>query len=80
MASCTTSTKAATSWSVVRSRSATAATKEASTSGARASQALTASDGTAPTAPQPSVASSSTRNHMAKRASSEKRAAISAGA
>ncbi len=64
MAACTTSTKAATSWSVVRSRSATASTKAASTSGARASQALAASEGTAPMAAQPSVASSSTRSHI----------------
>ena len=37
--SCTTSTKAATSWSVVRSRSATAATNASSTAGARSRQA-----------------------------------------
>jgi hypothetical protein len=80
MASWTTSTNAATSWSVIRSRSATASTNAASISGALARQNSAASAGTSPTSTQPSVASNSTRSHMAKRASSEKSAAISFGA
>jgi hypothetical protein len=80
MAACTTSTKAATSWSVTRSRWATASTKAASMWGAFDRQTAADSAGTSPTSTQPSVASSSTRSHMANRASSENSSAISWGA
>ena len=55
-------------------------TKAASTVGALARHTSAASAGTSPTSTHPSVASSSTRSHMPKRASSEKRAAIASGA
>ena len=50
MRSWTTSTKAATSWSVTRSRSATAATIEASTTGARSRTRRASSAGITPSA------------------------------
>jgi len=59
MAACDTSTNAATSWSVVRSRSATAATNAASTLGARARHAAAAARGTVPMSACASTASSS---------------------
>ena len=48
MRSCTTSTKAATSWSVTFSRSSTSATKTSSTTGALARQVAASSAGTTP--------------------------------
>ncbi len=77
MRCCTTSTKAATSWSVTRSRSSTAATKAASTTGAADRQAMASGAGTTPSADQASVARSSISNQRPKRAMSEKTAAIS---
>ncbi len=77
MASWTTSTKAATSWSVTRSRSLTAATSSGVTLGARARTAAAAARGMVPTSAHPSTASSSTSSHISRRASSVNSAAIS---
>ena len=79
MRSWTTSTKAATSWSVTFSRSSTSCTKTSSTVGALARQVAASSAGTTPSAAWASVASSSTSSHMAKRAVSLKSAAMSGG-
>ena len=79
MRSCTTSTKAATSWSVTFSRSSTSATKMSSTTGALARQVAASSCGTTPTAAWASVARSSTSSQSEKRAASLKRAAMSGG-
>src|SRR5918994_6387327 len=77
MAVCTTSTNAATSWSVVRSRSRTAATNAPSTSGALARHAAASSAGTIPSSAWASVASSSTSSHRPKRVVSAQTTAIS---
>src|SRR5262245_36841007 len=77
MASWTTSTKAATSWSVTRSRSAHAATNVSSTTGASARARAASSVGTAPSAAHASVASSSISSQRPSRAVSPKMAAIS---
>lgn len=69
----TTSTKAATSWSVTFSRSSTASTVNAAF--ARASAA--ASGGTAPSAAQASVAASSTSSQLCSFASGVQTAPIS---
>ena len=79
MRSCTTSTNAATSWSVTFSRSSTSATKTSSTVGALARQVAASSCGTTPTAACASVARSSTSSHMEKRAASLNSAAMSGG-
>jgi hypothetical protein len=73
----TTSTNAATSWSVTRSRSFTAATKALSIVGARSRTAFASSSGTTPSAAHASVASTSTSSHTPRRDSSVKSAAIS---
>jgi hypothetical protein len=65
MDACTTSTNAATSWSVIRSRSFTARTNAASTCGARSRHAAACSAGTTPSSANASVASSSTSSHDA---------------
>ena len=80
MRSWTTSTKAATSWSVIFSRSSTSATKTSSTVGALARQVAASSAGTTPRAACASVARSSTSSHSEKRAVSLNSAAMSAGA
>ena len=77
MRSCTTSTNAATSWSVVRSRSATAATKASSTTGARSRHATASAAGTMPRTACASVASSSTSSQRRKRVVSLHTATIS---
>jgi hypothetical protein len=74
---CTTSTKAATSWSVTRSRSSTAATNSSSTVGAAARHAAASAMGTTPKAAHASVASSSMSSHRWNRDVSAKIAAIS---
>ena len=77
MRSCTTSTKAATSWSVTRSRSSTAATKPSSTLGARTRQASASAAGTTPSCAHASVASSSISSQRPMRAWSVNSPAIS---
>ena len=77
MAAWTTSTKAATSWSVTRSRSAQAATKASSTTGASDRARAASGDGTTPSADHASAASSSISNQRPRRAVSLKMAAIS---
>jgi hypothetical protein len=71
-----TSTNAATSWSVTRSRSETAATNAGVTSGARSRMALASSSGTTPRDASASATSTSTSSHRPRRASSVNSAAI----
>ena len=68
MAACTTSTKAATSWSVTFSRSRTASTSPGVTAGARSRTALASSSATTPSDAQASTASTSTSSQRARRA------------
>ena len=78
IAACTTSTNAATSWSVTASRSSTACDERlVDDRGARSRQAAASSDGTMPSAAWPSVASSSTSSQRPKRRSSDHTASIS---
>ena len=79
MRSCTTSTKAATSWLVISSRASTSATKTSSTVGALARQMAASSTGTTPRSAWASVANNSTSSHSSKRAASVNRAAMSGG-
>ena len=77
IAACTTSTNAATSWSVIASRSSTACANASSVIGARARQSSASAAGTSPNAAWASVASSSTSSQRPNRAVSDHTASIS---